>query len=75
LNGPLSNELARVFASRLVREAGTDRRRLVELAFRLVTGRNPTEKERQLALRFLESQSLNEFALAMFNLNDLLYVK
>ncbi len=75
LNGPLSNELAHVFASRLEREAGPDRQRRIALAFQLAAGREPTEQERQLAVRFLDSQSLNEFALAMFNLNDFLYVK
>lgn len=51
-----------------------DRARRVELAYQLVAGRLPTEKERELAIRFLEEQALKEFALAMFNLNAFLYV-
>jgi hypothetical protein len=75
LNGPLSNELAQALAARLERQAGPDRTRQVELAFELVAGHPPTNPERELALRFLQNQSLSEFALAMFNLNEFLYVK
>lgn len=74
LNGPLSNELASAFALRLEREAGSERSPQVRLAFELVAGRPPTPAEQHVSLRFLESQTLTEFALAMFNLNVFLYV-
>jgi hypothetical protein len=74
LNGRLANEQAAVFASRLHREAGANLSTQVETAYRLATGRDPTPKEKQIALAFLKSQSLREFALAMFNLNAFLYV-
>jgi hypothetical protein len=74
LNGRTSNHLAEAFARRLEREAGADRGRQVELAFRLSAGRAPTPKERELALAFLQQQPLAEFALALFNLNAFLYV-
>jgi hypothetical protein len=47
----------------------------VKLAFVLTTGRSPTEAELKRSVQFLESQSLREYALAMFNLNAFLYVK
>ncbi|MDB5335338.1 MAG: hypothetical protein JWN70_957 [Planctomycetaceae bacterium] len=75
LNGAFSNDLALAFAKRLERDAGTDRSQQVDRAFQLVCGRLPTDQERQLSLKFLEARSLNEFALAMFNLNDFVYVK
>ena len=50
------------------------RSRQVERAYRLAVGRAPTEKEKELALRFPRRQPLSEFALAMFNLNAFLYV-
>lgn len=75
LNGRLSNELSRDLANRIEREAGSNRRRLVELAYLLLTGRLPTDAETRLADEFLNSQPLSEFTLAMFNLNDFLYVK
>ncbi len=74
LNGKTANRLAEAFALRLKREAGSDRVRQVELAYRLTTGRPPTEAERRLALAFLRGQPLREFALAMYNVNAFLYV-
>ena len=71
---PTANQLAGAFCERLRREVGTAHARQIERAYLLVTGRPPTEKEKSLALGFLEKQSLSEFALAMFNLNSFLYV-
>ena len=47
---------------------------MVELAFWLAAGRAPTPRERSLSLDFLREGSPQEFALAMFNLNEFLYV-
>ena len=47
---------------RLRREAGADATAQVELAFRLATGRPPSSKEKELAIAFLKTQSLKEFA-------------
>lgn len=74
LNGKLANDLAKAFAHRLRREAGIDPTRQVERAYLLAIGRQPTERERRLAVAFLKHQPLQEFALAMFNLNAFLYV-
>jgi hypothetical protein len=74
LNGDLSNRVAVALAERLEREAGASAVKQIELAYRLTAGRAPTLKERQLALAFLKANPLREFALAMINLNDFLYV-
>jgi Protein of unknown function (DUF1549)/Protein of unknown function (DUF1553) len=74
LNGKLSNRLAEAFAERLVRECGPDRARQVTRAYQLVAGRAPAKEELAVALEFLKSQPLKEFALALFNLNAFLYV-
>lgn len=74
LNGTLSNDFAEAFAGRLRREAGADHVAQVELAYRLAAGRSPIAKEKELAVAFLKTQSLKEFALAVFNLNAFLYV-
>lgn len=75
LNGEFVNEMAAAFAKRLEREAGGSRQAQISLAFQLTAGREPTDKERELSMHFLETQPLQEFALALLNSNDLLYVK
>ncbi len=74
LNGDLSNHAAEAFAARLAAATGKDPGETVTLAYRLAAGRDPNPKEKQIALRFLKTQNLREFALAMFNLNAFLYV-
>ncbi len=74
LNGDTSNRLAKDLAARLEREVGGIPAQQVERAYLLATGRAPTEKEKALAVDFLKTQSLGEFALAVFNLNAFLYV-
>ncbi len=49
--------------------------RAVDRAFRLALGRAPNEAERTASLAFLRDQPLEEFALAVFNLNGFLYVR
>jgi hypothetical protein len=78
LNGQTSNELAAVFATRLLTETSTAAAR-VDYAWRLAAGRLPTPKEKALALQFLSGNpddpaKVKEFALAVFNLNAFLYV-
>jgi hypothetical protein len=75
LNGRLANDLAASFAGRLEAECNGDREGLVERAFLLALGRRPTPDERKQSLAFLRDQPLSEFALAIFNLNEFLYVR
>jgi hypothetical protein len=75
LNGRLSNDLARSFARRLVAETGGAPERLVPRAYLLALGRNPTRQEQAIALEFLREQPIEEFTLALFNLNGFLYVQ
>ena len=76
LNGALSNQQAKALAARLVKEAGHRPRKQVQLAYKLATGRAPRPDEMKVALQFLKAQpaALDQFALAMFNLNGFLYV-
>jgi hypothetical protein len=78
LNGQTSNDLAAVFAQRLLKERTTAAER-VDYAWRLAAGRAPTAAEKSLALKFLagapdDAARMKEFALAVFNLNAFLYV-
>jgi hypothetical protein len=74
LNGDLSSRLAARFATRLRNEADGDTDAIVERAFRLACGRAPNADEQRLCREFVESDPLEEFALAVFNLNAFLYV-
>jgi len=75
LNGDISNQMAKALAERLRREAGSHPVEQVDRAYRLVAGRGPNPRERQLGVEFLKGQPLEEFALAMLNLNAFLYVE
>jgi hypothetical protein len=74
LNGETTNQLAEAFAERISRETGDFADLKIKRAWMLVSGRFPTEKEIKLAKAFLNEQPLKEFTLALFNLNDFLYV-
>ena len=74
LNGQFANDIAASFALRLQHECDHNHARIIERAYQLATGRLPTNAERALSLRFLQTQPLSEFALAVLNLNSFLYV-
>ena len=75
LNGSLANDLALAFAKRLERECGGDHEKMIDRAFRLALGRAPTTNELRRSSGFLREQPLSEFTLALFNLNEFLYVR
>jgi hypothetical protein len=58
----------------LLREGGRNPAKQVDAAYRLAAGRPPSPAERKLALEYLKTQPLGEFALAVLNLNAFLYV-
>jgi hypothetical protein len=65
---------AKATAERLMAEAkSTDDR--IALAYRLVLGRSPAERERALAREFLSKSPLQEFCRALFNVNAFVYVE
>jgi len=74
LNGRFSNDLAHALAQRLARETDGTSQHFVERAFWLAASRPPTPRELSLSLDFLRDQTPQEFALAVFNLNEFLYV-
>ena len=75
LNGDIANELAQAFARRLQTESNGLAEDQIEKAWMLIAGRPPGESELSLANAFLKTQPFSEFALAMFNLNEFLYVR
>src|SRR5207247_1241373 len=64
---------AKATAERLAREATTADER-IDLAYRLVIGRRPTERELAVSRGFLAKSPLAEFCRALFNLNAFVYV-
>ena len=57
LNGDFTNRQAGHFADRLIREAGEDPNRQIDLAFRLALGRSAESIERETLSDFLESET------------------
>jgi Protein of unknown function (DUF1553)/Protein of unknown function (DUF1549) len=75
LNGEFSNAMARALADRVASEVGAAPEQRVDETFRVALGREPNPAEKKAALRYLEDRGpLSEFALAVFLMNDFLYV-
>jgi hypothetical protein len=86
LNDTLVQQSAARFGERLVRDAGADERQQVQRAFALAVQRAPTRRELQAALAMLREQrrmaggprpeqaALCSFCVALFNLNEFVYV-
>jgi hypothetical protein len=65
---------AELTAQRLMKEADVPDERIT-LAYRLILGRAPSEKERVMSNDFLTRSPLNEFCRALFNLNAFVYAE
>jgi hypothetical protein len=84
LNGTFLRQQAKTLAARLRREAGSDVRDRVALAFRLATARPPSAEEMARGLGLMESlqsrhglsadAALESFCLVMLNLNEFMYL-
>ena len=72
-NGKLSADCAAALADRGRREADT-RPAQVERLYRLALGRPPDPEEQRIASEFLEGASLADLALAIFNVNEFVYI-
>lgn len=72
-NGDFVNEQAKHFAVRLVREAGDDPAKQLQLAWRLALCREPTPDELSKMLQFLEQESLEQACRVILNLNEFAY--
>jgi hypothetical protein len=84
LNSAWSSEQARIFADLLVRDAGEDRARQVELGLRRALQRPPTAPEIERGVRLIRDmqekegksprEALSLFCLAVINLNEFVYL-
>jgi mono/diheme cytochrome c family protein len=66
---------SKLFAERVVREAGPDAAQQVDRAFRLALARPPDSVERQRSIAFVKAtpDGLTEFCHALVNLNEFVY--
>jgi mono/diheme cytochrome c family protein len=62
------------FADRVKREAGGDVARQIELSFQLAVSRPPKPFELKESTAFVASNGLADFCLALFNLNEFVYM-
>ena len=67
---------AKMFADRIRKEAGTDVREQVDLAFQLALSRKPTAKELEQSTAFLRNdpEALPDFCQAVVNLNEFVFI-
>ena len=70
LNSSFMEENATAFADRVLREAGGDRGKQIDLAFRLSLGRRALEAEERIALGFFERQEVELVSLEENNAGD-----
>jgi mono/diheme cytochrome c family protein len=72
-NGDFVNQQARYLAERLRREAGDDRGKQIDLAWRLALARPPKPSETAAMLDFLKREPLEQMCRVIFNLNEFVY--
>lgn len=84
LNGKFANDQANALAARLIKEAGENPKDQIQLAYRLVVERDPSEKELASGMRLMArlatehaqspERSRQLFCLMMLNLNEFIYL-
>ena len=74
MNSGFVLEQSKAFAGRIRKLAGEDSSKQVDIGWRLALGRAPASDERRTAVGYLERNSLAEFCLMLFNMNEFVYV-
>jgi len=74
LNSTFVNQQADLFANRLEKEAGKDLAVQVKLAFKLCFNRPATTDEVKDAAAFIKTEGLKQFARAMLNANEFVFI-
>ena len=72
LNSGLSRQASLALAKRVMNEESQERR--ISLAYQLTLGRTPTEAEGRLAHEFLMNAPIEDFCLALMNVNEFIYL-
>ena len=74
MNSGFVLEQSKAFAGRIRKLAGEDPGEQVDVGWRLALGRGPADDERRTSVGYLERNSLAEFCLMLFNMNEFVYV-
>ncbi|MBI4903533.1 MAG: PSD1 domain-containing protein [Acidobacteria bacterium] len=75
LNNDFVLEHSRHFADRVKKLSPQDRSEQVNLAYELALNRPPTAEEKQLAMAFLEKNTVEDFTHVLLNLSEFLYMR
>jgi hypothetical protein len=75
LNSEMSGEVARAFAARVEKEAGTHSASQVKRAFALALQREPEDRELAVTEKLLRERSLVEACRALLNVNEFVYLE
>ena len=75
LNDEFVLKQAQLFADRVRKEAGDDREKQIDLAYRIALTRPPTRAEMLLALQATEGQSLVDLTHVLLNVNEFVYAR
>lgn len=73
-NSPFVLQQSKILAERLQREAGADKKAQVQLAFKLMMGREADPYEVELSVDLIEREGAEAFCRAMFNASEFLFV-
>jgi hypothetical protein len=74
MNSDFSAVQADQFAARIRKTAGDNAEASVDTGWKLAFGRSPSAEERQIALDYLQRNSLPRLCLLMFNMSEFIYV-
>jgi hypothetical protein len=75
LNDEFVLKQAELFADRVKRDAGDDREKQIDLAYRIALARPPTRAEMMLALEATEGKSLVDLTHVLLNVNEFVYTR
>ena len=75
LNDPFVLRQAQMFADRIRKEAGDDREKQIDLAYRIALTRPPTRTEMSVAIASLNDRSLVDLTDVLLNLNEFVYIR
>src|SRR5262249_21371900 len=75
MNNDFIARQAQLLADRVVKAAGADPAKQIDMAYRLTLTRPPTAKEMTVARELVEGRSLVDFTNVLFNLSEFLYTE